>query len=56
MRDFEDIFKKHKAEILAIANANTHLNADGLATISRADDWFYEDIWEQDYAKMKGAS
>lgn len=30
------------------AKANTHYNKDGLATISKKDDWFYDDVWESD--------
>ena len=48
MRDFDAFFKVNKNKIMDRAKANTHYNKDGLATISKKDDWFYDDVWESD--------
>lgn len=56
MIDFEEIFQSNKDEILAIANSNTHLNKDGLATISRDDEWFYDDVWDEDIKRCRDAA
>ena len=48
MRDFDAFFKVNKNKIMDCAKANTHYNKDGFATISKKDDWFYDDVWESD--------
>lgn len=48
MKDFNAFFKANKAEILSYAKANTNYNAEGKATISKNDDWFYDDVWEKE--------
>lgn len=56
MIDFEDIFKNNRDEILAIANANTHINKDGLATISKNDEWFFDDVWDEDIKRWRDSA
>lgn len=55
MRDFDAFFKVNKNKIMDCAKANTHYNKDGLATISKKDDWFYDDVWESDFRGVKEA-
>lgn len=55
MIDFEAVFRANEEKIMTVANANTHINEDGLATISRDDDWFDDDVWEQDIERWKNA-
>lgn len=55
MRDFEAFFKANKNKIMNRAKANTRYNKDGLATISKKDEWFYDDVWESDFKGVKEA-
>lgn len=49
MRDFEAFFKVNKNKIMGCSKSNTRYNKDGLAAISKKDDWFYDDVWELDF-------
>ena len=55
MKDFEAFFRANKNKIMGRAKANTRYNKDGLATISKKDDWFYDDVWESDFRGVKEA-
>lgn len=55
MKDFDAFFKANKGKIMAYARANTKYNAEGQATISRDDPWFYDDVWESDFEGVKEA-
>jgi len=48
MKDFEIFFESHKDEIVSYAKSNTRYNVEGKATISKDDDWFYDDVWEDE--------
>lgn len=52
MKNFEAYFKANKKSIMAFAEKNTRYNAKGQPTISRNDDWFYDDVWEREYKDM----
>lgn len=55
MKDFEAFFKANKNKVMSRAKANTRYNRNGLATISKKDDWFYDDVWESDFKGVKEA-
>ena len=55
MKDFDAFFKANKDKIMTYAKANTQYNAEGQATISRGDPWFYDDVWESDFEGVKEA-
>lgn len=55
MKNFEAYFKANKKSIMAFAEKNTRYNAKGQPTISRNDDWFYDDVWERDYKELTRA-
>jgi hypothetical protein len=46
-----DFIKQNKSKIYEMAHKNTTLNQDGKPTISKNDDWFNEDEWEQHFKK-----
>ena len=48
MKDFEAFFEANREKIVSHAKANTSYNAAGLATISKDDDWFNDDVWEKE--------
>jgi hypothetical protein len=53
MKDFEAFFELHKKEIVSYAKSNTRYNAEGKATISKEEDWFYDDVWEHEHGESK---
>lgn len=46
-----DFIKQNKDKIYENARKNTKLNQNGKPTISRNDDWFNENEWEQHFKK-----
>lgn len=48
----KDFIKQNKTKIYNAARNNTKLNNEGKPTISRNDDWFDEDIWDEHYKKV----
>ena len=48
----KDFIKQNKAKIYEEARDNTKLNDEGKPTISKDDDWFNEDIWDEHYKKV----
>lgn len=44
-----DFIKNNKSKIYESARQNTKLNSDNKPTISKDDDWFCEDIWDEHY-------
>ena len=53
MKDFDAFFEANRDKIISYAKANTSYNTSGLATISKKDDWFYDDVWEKE---LRGAN
>ena len=53
MKDFEAFFELHKKEIVSYAKSNTRYNAEGKATISKEEDWLYDDVWEHEHGESK---
>lgn len=45
-KSLSDFIKANKNKIYEDARRNTKLNANGKPTISRNDDWFSEDMWD----------
>ena len=52
---FRSFFKVNKNKVMSCAKANIRYNRNGLATISKKDDWFYDDVWESDFKRLKEA-
>ena len=52
MADFKAFLKANRASIMALAMKNTHLNAEGMATISRDSEWANESVWDSDYEEL----
>jgi hypothetical protein len=46
MKDFKKFLKANKEKIYETARKNAKLNSEGEPTISKDDDWFYEDEWD----------
>ncbi|PKM50701.1 MAG: hypothetical protein CVV02_10475 [Firmicutes bacterium HGW-Firmicutes-7] len=46
-----DFINKNKAKIYEAARNDTKYNTEGKATISRNDEWFKEDEWDNLYKK-----
>ena len=44
---------KNRDKVYEEARNNTHYNENGEPTISRDDDDFDEDIWDEDYNRLK---
>lgn len=44
---FKDFIAKNKEKVYRLAKENTVYNAEGKATISKDDPWFYEDEWNE---------
>jgi len=44
---------ENREKIYEEARKNTKYNENGEATISRDDEWFYEDCWDEDYNRLK---
>jgi hypothetical protein len=43
---------KNKTTIYENARKNVNLNENGQPTISRDDDWFNENVWNEHYKKI----
>lgn len=46
-----DFIKQNKNKIYENARKNTKINKDGKPTISRNDEWFNENEWDQHFKK-----
>ena len=49
---YGDWTSKNFDELLESARKNTLYNAEGQAVISKDDDWFYEDHWDELYEEL----
>ena len=47
-----DFIKQNKSQIYETARNNTNLNSDGKPTISKNDEWFGEDIWDEHFKRV----
>lgn len=48
----DDVFQMNREFFYKIAQENTRKNRYGQTTISRTDEDFYDDDWEEAYRKM----
>ena len=52
MTDFKAFLKANRASVMALAMKNTHINTEGMATISRDSEWASESVWDSDYEEL----
>ena len=55
MKDFDAFFEANRDKIVSFAKANTKYNAAGLATISKDEDWYNDDVWEKELRGEKNS-
>ena len=48
----QEFIENNKDRIIAKSEANTKRNENGDVVISRDDEWFYEDVWDELYAEL----
>jgi hypothetical protein len=48
-----EFIKQNKEKIYETARKNTKLNSEGKPTISKDDDWFYEDEWDRHFERNR---
>lgn len=49
-----NFINQNKAKLYEQARKNVNLNENGQPTISKNDDWFHEDVWDEHYKRMSG--